>query len=135
MAVDAHQSQPSRIIAGLHTVQQAGRRGPDRAAASDKWFCHDWKVWCCSESCASNEKSDEPTPLPRPLRQGTEEQRLASPILGRGTKSLHLRFKSPLRLQGRNFSESRLEARRLSCHWLALGFDCSFSVSRATPPK
>ena len=48
--------------------------------------------------------------LPRPLRQGTEEQRSASaPSLGRH-KSLLLRFKS-LAAQGRNLSGKQNRAR------------------------
>ena len=62
----------------------------------------------------------------RPLRQGTEEQRLATPHIGARHKSLLLQFKSHA-AQGRKFSGSRLDARasfKLS-YWLELGLGCS----------
>ena len=60
----------------------------------------------------------------RPLRQGTEEQRLASAHIGARHKSLLLQFRSHA-APGRNFSESRLVPRATTTKTGKAGFSGS----------
>ena len=109
MAVDALQPPPSPFISGFHTVQKAGRRGTDRAAATVKWFCHDGEAHMsyCPESCTPKERSVETeTALAAPAKGRPKQPGPTLPRRERGSKTA-FGYARALRLRLAVFAEKQ----------------------------